>query len=108
MNIISIDGTQEIGIKRENEDFYKSRKKKQQEARASTSGKGGVLKDPASGICVDLSGFHPVNRLQENIESMYAVEVLKGDGMGQPTSKQTHVYIRVQPDVQAEQPGESK
>ena len=108
MNVITIDGTQEIGIKRENEDFYKSRKKKQEEAAASTSGtngKGvGVLKDPVSGLRVDLSSFQPVSsRLQDNIKSMYAVEVLKSEGMGQTTLKQTHVYIRVQPDVQADQ-----
>ena len=111
MNVITIDGTQEVGIKRENEDFYKSRlrKKKAEEAAASTSESVGVgvVKDYTSGMSVDLTGFHPVNRLRDNIESMYAVEVLKGEGMGQTTLKQTHVYIRVQPEVLADNEGKS-
>ncbi|QDZ21952.1 hypothetical protein HOP50_06g44930 [Chloropicon primus] len=110
MNVVTIDGTQEVEVKRENEDFYKSRKKKVEEAAAaSTSDRAGpgIVKDAPSGISVDLTGFRPVNRLRDNIESMYAVEVLKGEGMGQTTLKQTHVYISVQPEVQADNNGTS-
>lgn len=114
MNVVTIDGLQEVGVKRENEEYYKSKQRMEKAmeeatAAASTSDRGGVgvVKDAASGITVDLSGFRPVNRLRDNIKSMYAVEVLKGEGMGQTTLKQTHVYIRVQPEVQTDHNGKS-
>ena len=111
MNVVTIDGLQEVGVKRENEDIYRSRRKKAEAAEASTSRKNSsgtsIVKDPSSGMSVDISGFAPVNKLRDNIESMYAVEVLKGD-MGQTTLKQTHVYISVKPEVQADQFGKTK
>jgi len=47
MNVVTIDGLQEVGVKRENEEYYKSKQRKEKAmeeatAAASTSDRGGV------------------------------------------------------------------
>lgn len=94
-------GLLEFDVKRESEQYY-NRKAKRKGAESDVPEIGNrdilVTKD---GLTVNLRKFKPVTKIKDNIQSMYALEVQKGEG-NEPSSRQNHVYIQVAPEVSSD------